>query len=44
MQGRQLHKTDFEKFDYIIGMDESNIRNIRAMLGSPDSPKIFRFF
>ncbi|MGG2056830.1 low molecular weight protein-tyrosine-phosphatase [Lysinibacillus pakistanensis] len=43
MQGRQLHKTDFEKFDYIIGMDESNIRNIRAMLGNPDSLKIFRF-
>ncbi|MNH35368.1 Low molecular weight protein-tyrosine-phosphatase YfkJ [compost metagenome] len=24
-------------------MDESNIRNIRAMLGNPDSSKIFRF-
>lgn len=43
MQGRQLQKADFENFDYIIGMDESNIRNIRTMLGNPDSPKIFRF-
>lgn len=43
MQGRQLQKADFEKFDYIIGMDESNIRNIRTMLGNPNSPKTFRF-
>nr|WP_054549628.1 low molecular weight protein-tyrosine-phosphatase [Lysinibacillus sphaericus] len=43
MQGRQLQKSDFEKFAYIIGMDESNIRNIRTILGNPNSPKIFRF-
>lgn len=43
MQGRQLQKSDFEKFAYIIGMDESNIRNIRTILGRPNSPKIFRF-
>lgn len=43
MQSRQLHKRDFEQFDYIIGMDENNIRNIYTMLGIPDSPKIFRF-
>ena len=43
MQGRQLKQTDFEQFDYIVGMDESNIRNIHMMLGNPDSPKIFRF-
>ncbi len=43
MQGRQLQRADFEKFAYIIGMDESNIRNIRTMLGDPRSPKIFRF-
>lgn len=40
---RQLVKGDFEKFDYIIGMDESNIRDIREMLGEPDHPKIIRF-
>lgn len=43
MAGRQLANEDFEKFDYIIGMDESNIQNIREMLGEPDHPKIFRF-
>ncbi|MFJ7408365.1 MULTISPECIES: low molecular weight protein-tyrosine-phosphatase [unclassified Lysinibacillus] len=43
IQSRQLHKRDFEQFDYIIGMDENNIRNIYTMLGNPDSPKIFRF-
>lgn len=43
MKGRQLSKTDFEAFDYIIGMDASNVRNIREMLGQPDHPKIFRF-
>lgn len=43
MQGRQLQRADFEKFAYIIGMDESNIRNIRTMLDDPRAPKIFRF-
>lgn len=43
MAGRQLDIADFEKFDYIIGMDESNISNIREMLGQPDHPKIIRF-
>ncbi|KOY80386.1 low molecular weight phosphotyrosine protein phosphatase [Lysinibacillus macroides] len=43
MQGRQLQKADLETFTYIIGMDDSNIRNIRTMLGNPDSAKIFRF-
>lgn len=43
MAGRQLAKGDFEKFDYIIGMDDSNIDNIREMLEEPDHTKIFRF-
>ncbi|GLC89489.1 low molecular weight protein-tyrosine-phosphatase [Lysinibacillus piscis] len=43
MQGRQLQYADFEQFDYIIGMDDSNIQNIRTMLGQADSSKIFRF-
>ncbi|MFS0576307.1 low molecular weight protein-tyrosine-phosphatase [Sporosarcina sp. 179-K 3D1 HS] len=42
MKGRQLDKADFEKFDYIIGMDGSNIEEIRRMLGQPDHPKILR--
>jgi protein-tyrosine phosphatase len=40
--GRQLTKEDFETFDYIIGMDESNINNIFDITGSPQHPKIIR--
>lgn len=43
LKGRQLTKEDFEAFDYIVGMDSSNVRNIRVMCGQPDHPKIFRF-
>ncbi|TQR21628.1 low molecular weight protein-tyrosine-phosphatase [Psychrobacillus vulpis] len=43
LAGRQLQKEDFEKFDYIVGMDTSNVSNIRQMLGQPDHPKILRF-
>lgn len=43
IKARQLQEGDFEQFDYIIGMDSSNVRNIREMLGQPDHPKIFRF-
>ena len=40
--GRRLKKEDFWKFDYIIGMDESNIKNIYRITGKPDHPKIIR--
>ncbi|MBU8919757.1 low molecular weight phosphotyrosine protein phosphatase [Bacillus sp. FJAT-29953] len=40
--GRQLTKDDFEKFDYIIGMDESNTKNIYEITGKPNHPKIIR--
>ncbi|MEO2075850.1 MAG: low molecular weight protein-tyrosine-phosphatase [Bacillus sp. (in: firmicutes)] len=40
--GRQLKKQDFETFDYIIGMDESNTRNIYEITGKPKHPKILR--
>lgn len=40
--GRQLKKEDFLKFDYIIGMDNSNIKNIYKITGKPNHPKIFR--
>ncbi|MFJ7669118.1 low molecular weight protein-tyrosine-phosphatase [Lysinibacillus sp. NPDC097195] len=42
MQSRQLQKHDFEQYDYMIGMDENNIRNMYTMLGQSNSPKIFR--
>jgi protein-tyrosine phosphatase len=40
--GRQLKKEDFWKFDYIIGMDESNIKNIHRIIGKPNHPKIIK--
>ncbi|WP_342599383.1 low molecular weight protein-tyrosine-phosphatase [Psychrobacillus sp. FSL H8-0483] len=43
LTGRQLQKDDFENFDYIIGMDENNVGDIRQMFGQPDHPKIIRF-
>ncbi|KMY55580.1 protein tyrosine phosphatase [Bacillus sp. FJAT-27231] len=42
LSGRQLVKEDMEKFDYIIGMDESNIQNIHKLLGRPEHPVIVR--
>ncbi|MBB2483268.1 low molecular weight phosphotyrosine protein phosphatase [Bacillus sp. APMAM] len=40
--GRPLIKEDFWKFDYIIGMDKSNIKNIYSIAGKPNHPKIIR--
>lgn len=40
--GRPLIKEDFWKFDYIIGMDKSNIKNIYSITGKPNHPKIIR--
>ncbi|WP_053362450.1 low molecular weight protein-tyrosine-phosphatase [Bacillus sp. FJAT-27251] len=40
--GRHLKKEDFWKFDYIIGMDESNLKNIYRITGKPFHPKIMR--
>ncbi len=42
MIARKLTKEDFEKFDYIIGMDKSNIGDIAKIIGKPDHPKIIR--
>ena len=37
---RQLAKTDEEHFDYLIGMDSANIRNMRRIVGN--SEKIYK--
>jgi len=36
----QMTKTDYEKFDYIIGMDEWNIKNILRIIGSDPEGKV----
>jgi len=40
--GRQMKQDDFEDFDYIVGMDTSNVKNIYQLTGKPNHPKIIR--
>jgi protein-tyrosine phosphatase len=40
--GRHLKKEDFWKFDYIVGMDDSNIKNIYKITGKHNHPKIMK--
>ena len=39
---RQIAKSDYDAYDYLIGMDESNVRNMRRMLGGDPDGKIFK--
>lgn len=39
---RQFSNEDFEEYDYIVGMDNSNIRNMYKMTGQPVHPKVIR--
>lgn len=37
---RQMRKDDYEKFDYLIGMDTANIRNMHRIIGDDKAGKI----
>ena len=39
----QLKKSDYEKYDYILGMEERNIRNMMRILGSDPENKVKLF-
>ena len=39
---KQIRKDDYEYYDYIITMDESNIREIKALIGPDSKHKIHR--
>ena len=39
---RKMTKEDYEKYDYIIGMEESNIRNIIRIIGNDYEGKVYR--
>ena len=39
---RQITKQDYEKFDYIIGMEDRNIKNIIRIVGEDKDNKISR--
>ena len=42
-RSRKVRASDFEEFDYIIGMDDSNISNLKAMAPDLESEaKIYR--
>lgn len=38
----QLKRNDYEKYDYLIGMDSANIRNMHRMLGGDPDGKIYK--
>lgn len=38
----QLTRADYHKYDYLIGMDSANIRNMMRMLGGDKECKIFK--
>lgn len=42
-RARQIMWADYEKFDYIIGMDSANIINLNRMLKSDPECKIYKF-
>lgn len=39
---RKMTKEDYEKFDYIIGMEERNIINIKRIVGEDTQNKIYK--
>lgn len=38
----QLKKSDYDKYDYFIGMDTANIRNMNRIFGSDRDGKIYK--
>ncbi len=38
----QLKKSDYEKYDYFIGMDTANIRNMNRIFGNDKDGKIYK--
>lgn len=41
-RARQIVKSDYNEYDYLIGMDSANIRNIKRMIGPDTDGKIFK--
>ena len=40
-KAKRIMPEDYEKFDYIIGMEESNIKNIKKIVGEDKNNKIY---
>lgn len=41
-KSRQITKEDYQNYDYLLGMEESNIRNIKRIIGEDKENKIYR--
>lgn len=41
-RARQLTAEDYDKYDYLIGMEESNIKNMLRILGEDSQNKVYR--
>lgn len=41
-RARQLRRADYDNFDFIIGMDEANMRNMGRMLGGDAQGKLHK--
>ena len=41
-RARQMNMTDYEYYDYLIGMDTANIRNMNRIVGGDPSDKIYK--
>ena len=39
---RQMTKADYDKYDYILGMEEKNVRNILKIIEEDKEKKVFR--
>lgn len=39
---RQITKRDYDTYDFIIGMDEANLRNINRMIGPDRDRKVYK--
>ena len=37
-----MTKQDYEEYDYLIGMDSANIRNINRIVGSDPEGKVYK--
>lgn len=38
----QLRKSDYDKYDYLIGMDSMNIHNIMRIIGNDSDNKVYK--
>ena len=41
-KARQMTRADYEHYDYLIGMDDWNIRNMMRILGSDPDKKVYK--